>query len=112
MHTRFWRTGVLAVVVLTACGAWSQAQTFGTYPHSPASAVLGVWYEEGNPALPCYVNVAPGGRMAIFTDATGQKAHGRIVGRGRVMVNVGGTGLLGEVNGGVLFWSDGSYWTR
>jgi len=112
MHNRFWRNGVLAVLVLTAFGAWSWAQTFGTYPHSPASAVVGVWYEEGNPALPCYVNVTPGsGRTAIFTDATGQKARGRIVGRGRVLVNVGG-GLTGEVDGNVLYWSDGSYWTR
>ncbi len=111
MYDRFWRTGVLAVLVLTTWGVWSQAQSIGTYPHSPASSVLGTWYEEGNPALPCYVNVAPGGRLAIFTDATGQKAQGRIVGRGRVSVNVGG-GLTGEVDGDVLYWSDGSYWTR
>lgn len=109
MHN-FWRNGLLAVLVLTVCGAWSQAQ-IGTYPHSPASSVLGVWYEEGNPALPCYVNVAPGGRTVIFTDAVGQTVRGRIVGRGRVVVNVGG-GLTGKVEGDVLYWSSGGYWTR
>ena len=111
MGTTSWRNGAFAVVVLIACGGWSQAQSFGTWPHSPAEPLQGVWYNSGDLTQPCYINLAPGGRMAVLTDERGGKVRGRVVGPGQIAVGVG-EGLLGQVDGSVLYWSNGSYWTR
>lgn len=105
--------GILVVLALALCVAGTQAQRYGSaLPRRPSGELQGTWYNAGDPARPVYIDVAPGGRMAILTDEVGMKARGRVTGPGRVRVDVPGGTLDAEMDGGVLYWSDGSYWTR
>jgi hypothetical protein len=42
-------------------------------------------------------------------DEVGNRANGRLLDRGVVVT---ANGFMGQVGGDVVYWSDGSYWTR
>jgi hypothetical protein len=72
--------GVLALVVLLASAARSQAQyPPGGWQPPPANNIQGVWYLDGDPSRPCYVDVAPNGRI-LFTNERGDRSWGRNLG--------------------------------
>ena len=106
------RNGAFALVVLVGSAAWSQAQPYrGGWPPPPPPAgdIRGAWYADGDPNQPCYVEVAPGGRL-FFTNENGDRSAGRILGGGRVVADK--WRLPGQVQGDVIEWANGSHWTR
>jgi hypothetical protein len=106
------RNGAFALVVLIGSAAWSQAQPYrgGWPPPPPAGDIRGAWYADGDPNLPCYVEVGRDGYRAFFTNENGDRSSGRILGRGRVVADK--WRLPGQVQGDVIEWANGSHWTR
>jgi len=107
------RSGALALLVLIVSAAWSQAQPYrGGWPPPPPPRVAniqGEWYADGDPNQPCYVEVAPGGRV-FFTNENGDRSAGRILGGGRIVADK--WRLPGQIQGDVIEWANGSHWTR
>jgi hypothetical protein len=121
------RDGAVAVLVLLGSVGLSQAQPYpyyrGPQPYYPgpqpyqrgwaprgAADVQGVWYLDGDPNLPCYVEVGPDGYRAFFTNENGDRSAGRILGGGRIVADK--WRLPGQVQGDVIEWANGSHWSR
>jgi hypothetical protein len=56
--------------------------------------------------------VTPGSRRLLFTNESGQQANGHILWYGNRIVASSRGNLQGQVNGNVIQWANGAYWTR
>jgi len=120
---------------LLACAATAQAQPWGPPPPTPwgpppaqpgpwgddefrerVPNLNGVWYNNGNPSVPCrIVQREPDGR-ALFINENGSQAWGTIRGD-RVWIpewnnGPGREGLRGRYRGDRIIWPDGNFWSR
>ena len=107
------RTSVFALLVLVGLAGLSWANPNDWAPTPPqAYALQGRWYEEGNPNLPCFIQVMPTERGLVFTNEKGEQSYGRFLWYGNRIVAHDWGNLAGQVNGRVIRWANGTYWTR
>lgn len=112
-----YRNTMFTVIMLVGSGALAEAQPYGPlYPPPEQGSLLGVWYAEGDPSLPCLIEAAPGRygvSHVIFTNKRGEQSWGRVLPGGRVVADDWG-GLRGRVDrdGDALFWANGTTWRR
>jgi hypothetical protein len=86
------------------------------------SDLVGRWYQNGDPARPCFVSAEYVGREPVltFTNTFGEHILGRMHSQDSVVVDFPsprGGSLIGRLNGnpilnGVIAWDNGIVWTR
>jgi hypothetical protein len=80
-----------------------------------AASIDGTWYLSGDRNQPCDIEQRDRDQRTVFTNERGESANGT-VGGGRIRVpgwddaSVGG--LHGQIQGSVILWRNGTYWTR